>query len=396
MRRFWLVCLLTALNLISRSQDISQIIAETNPDSLVNTVRVLTGEDSVYVSGEKVLIKSRANSSPGGGNDLAADYIKARYIRYGLTVEDQVFSSTGRNIIATQTGINTPDSIYIICAHYDAVTSYCADDNASGVAAVLEAARILSEYCFDYTIIYASWDYEEDGQLGSQYYAQQAYANGDKIAGVLNMDMIGYDSNDDRKFEIHTNSFTSSLALKNALVSTISNYSLSLDPVVVNPGATGSDHGPFWTRGYGAVCVSELFFHGDANPYYHSSNDRISHFNLNYFKELARVNIGTLATISKLNPLCNGASIVDELDAGSSLIKIYPNPVQDNFMNLYLDRSVNHGLIEILDLEGHSRLLRELDTNETLILDLSDLKSAMYILKITSGGKVITERFLKL
>jgi hypothetical protein len=286
----------------SYSQDVGSIINEVSLDSLVKTVREITGEDYTTVNGTQVLIRNRQSANPG--NEVAKDYIKERFLKRGLAVQDQAFSSNGHNVIATQTGINLPDSIYIISCHYDAMADYCADDNGSGIAAVMEAARILSKYCFDYTILYIAFDQEEQGQIGSSYCANQAYSNGYKIAGVLNMDMIAYDSNDDRKFEIHTNSFTSSLALKNALVNTINNYSLSLDPVVVNPGATGSDHGPFWTRGYGAVCVSELFFHGDANPYYHTSSDRISRFNLNYFNELTKMNIGTLATISKLNPTC--------------------------------------------------------------------------------------------
>jgi len=293
-----------ASTLVSQSQDIGSCIAETNLDSLVLTVRALSGEDSTYVNGIKVLIKSRSNYISGGGNDLAADYIKERLLKYNLTVQDQAFNVDGRNIIATQTGINHPDSIYIICAHYDAVPYHGADDNASGVSAVLEAARILSNQCFDCTILYGLWDNEEDGQVGSKYYAQVAYSNGYKIAGVLNMDMIGYDSNDDGRFEIHTNNMTSSLAIKDEILSILNNYSISLDPTVVNPGVTDSDHSSFWYKNYGAVCVSELFFHGDGNPYYHQDGDRISLFNQEYFKELAKLNIGTLASLAELNPLC--------------------------------------------------------------------------------------------
>jgi hypothetical protein len=141
-------------------------------------------------------------------------------------------------------------------------------------------------------------------EVGSKYYAQVAYSSGYKIAGVLNMDMIGYDSNNDRKFEIHTNNMTTSLALKNELLSILNNYSLSLVPTVVNPGVTASDHSSFWNKNYGAVVVSELFFHGDPNPYYHTDGDRISRFNLTYFKEIAKLHIGTLASLAEINPSC--------------------------------------------------------------------------------------------
>ena len=304
MKHFVFLYLLSAISLITRSQDVSQIISETNLDSLVKTVRILSGEDSAYISGVKVLIRSRSNSIAGGGNDKAANYIKERLLRYNLKVEDQVYSTTGRNIIATQTGINHPDSIYIVCAHYDAVANYCADDDASGVAAVIEAARILSARCFDYTIIYALFDNEEDGMLGSKYYAQTASTSGLKIAGVLDIEMMGYDSNNDKKFEIHTNNLSGSLALKNKLISTVGNYGLALNPTVVNPGSTESDHSSFWNKNIGAVVYAEAFFTGDPNPYYHTDRDRISAFNLPYFKELARLGIGTVAVMAQLNASC--------------------------------------------------------------------------------------------
>ena len=304
MKHFLLSCLLIAVSQISRGQDIGQIIAETNLDSLVKTVRVLTGEDSTYVNGTKILIKTRSNYYSEDGNASASDYIKGRLLKYDLKVEDQVFDYTGRNILATQTGTGNPDSIYIICAHYDAVDFYCADDDASGVSAVIEAARILSDHCFDYTILYALWDNEEDGLIGSDYYAQIAYSEGYTIAGVLNVEMIGYDSNSDMKFEINTNNIPASLAVKDELLSTINNYSLSLIPVVVNPGNPMSDHSSFWNYDFGAVVFSELFFEGDGNPYYHSEEDRISKFNLQYFKELTKLGVGTIASLANLKPSC--------------------------------------------------------------------------------------------
>ena len=53
---------------------------------------------------------------------------------------------------------SNPNDIYIVSAHYDSVTNFGADDNASGTAAIIELARILSQYCTENTIIYALWD----------------------------------------------------------------------------------------------------------------------------------------------------------------------------------------------------------------------------------------------
>ncbi len=179
---------------------VAEIINQTNLDSLVSFVRILSGEDSVWIGNTRVLIQNRGSS----GGDLAADYLIQKLESYNLEVYDQVYSSTGRNVYAVQEGYLYPEKQYIICAHYDAVDVYCADDNASGVAAVIEAARILSKYDFKYTLIYALWDEEEIGLVGSNYYASQASSNQDEIQGVLNMDMLAWDGNNDGLLDIHT------------------------------------------------------------------------------------------------------------------------------------------------------------------------------------------------
>ena len=137
---------------------IETIIDQTNLDSLIAYVRILSGEDSVWIDGLKVRIQHRVS---GLGNDLAADYIKKQLETYNLEVYDQIYSADGRNIYAIQPGYLYPEKQYIICAHYDAVDDYGADDNASGVAAVLETARILSHHEFQYTLVYALLENEK-------------------------------------------------------------------------------------------------------------------------------------------------------------------------------------------------------------------------------------------
>ena len=92
----------------------------------------------------------------------------------------------------------------MIC--HTGTTAPGADDNASGTAAVIEAARIFSQYDFPFTIIYALWDEEEQGLIGSEYYATQAANAGDSILGVINLDMIGYDGNGDGNADVHNSS----------------------------------------------------------------------------------------------------------------------------------------------------------------------------------------------
>ena len=127
-----------------QSPVIQEVINKTNLDSLIYFVKELSGDVQTIIGGSPYTILSRHKNQPG--NDKAADYIKQKLQSYGLPAYDQVFSSTGRNVYAVQLGTTYPNKKYIICAHYDdmptGTTAPGADDNASGTAAVIEAARV--------------------------------------------------------------------------------------------------------------------------------------------------------------------------------------------------------------------------------------------------------------
>jgi hypothetical protein len=331
---FRLLIFLTSFSTInSQTHDpiIEELINQTNLDSLVSFVRILSGEDSVMISDTTVLIQHRISNLD---NNLAADYIKQKLEGYGLDTFDQVYSTHGRNIYAVQQGILYPDEQYIICAHYDAVADHCADDDASGTAGVLEAARILSNYQLDYTLIYALWDEEEIGLIGSGYYALQAFTNNDDILGVVNFEMSGWDSNDDGLIDIHTRDIANSVALANLVYNIASVYNLDLDPVIYNPGTTASDHSSFWNKGYGAIVFSEAFYGGDSNPYYHTSEDRIDKFNLPYYYEIAKLAVGSISTLVNVN---TPVSVEDEIlnIPLSFSIQNYPNPFNNSTIIRY-------------------------------------------------------------
>ncbi len=275
---------------------VQQAVNNVSIDSLTKFVNELSGQVPVIINGQPVTITTRYYNS--ATNDKAADYIKAKFESYGMQAFDQTFSS-GRNVYAIQPGNVHPDQYFIICAHYDDMPSTGlapgADDNGSGTCAVIEAARVLKDFEFDYTIIYAVWDAEELGLLGSAYYAANTSLN---ILGVINMDMIAWDSNNDNLAEIHTKNIANSVALKDSMVMVNSAYSVGIQPSIINPGITASDHASFWNHGYSAILLIENYY-GDFNQYYHTSNDLISHYNFPYFEKCSKLSIGTLALMAK-------------------------------------------------------------------------------------------------
>ena len=262
------------------------IVNAVDLDSMYLTLQEFSGETVTSVDGESVTILTRGQAN----NDLAADYLVERFnAMNSLSVNDQAFNVNGRNIVATQLGQTNPDNIYIICAHYDSVADYCADDNASVVAAVLEIARILSTQCMENTLVYALWDEEEIGLLGADYYATLAQTNGATILGVLNIDMMGYDGDNDNDFDIDVRPIANSIAIKDDLLNLLADYEFNLNANVVNPGTPASDHSRFWNKGYSAVLVGESWANNDQTPYYHSSGDRLNTLDMPYYHELSKL-----------------------------------------------------------------------------------------------------------
>ena len=102
---------------------------------------------------------------------------------------------TGINILGRKLGATNPGQEVLIGAHYDHLVGCIgADDNATGVAGALEAARVLAQAEFDKTITIACWDQEEAGLVGSRAFAQEAAMRGEQFVVNFNFEMLGYRS----------------------------------------------------------------------------------------------------------------------------------------------------------------------------------------------------------
>ena len=149
-----------------------------------------------------------------------------------------------------EAGNDLPDQEYIVGAHYDSVSNPGADDNASGVALVLEAARILSQYDSAYTIRFIAFDREEQGLHGSSAYAS-AHA-GDNILGMVNLDMIAYNPDGANKNKVRLYDYIVGGAIKSDLITAFDTYGSGV--VAVDSGQNGqSDHRPFEQQGFDAA-----------------------------------------------------------------------------------------------------------------------------------------------
>ncbi|MDP4117352.1 MAG: M20/M25/M40 family metallo-hydrolase, partial [Bacteroidota bacterium] len=284
------------IDVTAQNATIQNILSQANLDSLVYFDKQLSGDVTISLGGIIDSIKSRNKYQ--ADNHKAALFIKSKFESYGIPTTLQSFSSTGENVLGTKVGTKYPNQKIIICAHYDDMPSgsYApgSDDNGSGSSAVIEAARIFHDYSFPYTIVFAAWDEEEQGLVGSAYFANNISAT-DTIVGVVNMDMIAYDSNNDGKCEIHKQNKgqTNLWAAKMAELNTV--YGIGLNTVLVDPGSTSSDHSSFWDKNITAILLIENYVGGDFNSQYHQTGDRISLFNLPYYLKMAKLSYATLA-----------------------------------------------------------------------------------------------------
>lgn len=154
--------------------------------------------------------------SPTRGIGAAREWIFSEFERINaecggcMTVEKQSFTQpkAGRipeptvltNVIATLKGTTDPERIYVVSGHYDSMCSSPTDakcdapganDDASGTAAVIELARVMSKRKFDATIIFMTVPGEEQGLLGAAYFAEQAKQKGMNIEAMITNDIIG-------------------------------------------------------------------------------------------------------------------------------------------------------------------------------------------------------------
>jgi hypothetical protein len=278
---------------------ILEMMDQVDSTDLYSDTGGLSGEWPVQIGGFSYTIGTRHTYSQVPVQ-RAVEYVGQRMEGMGLAVEYHHWSSgLPPNVVGELTGSVAPEDVYILCGHLDDMPPGAlapgADDNASGSIAVLVAAEILAQYRWGSTLRFALWTGEEQGLLGSQAYAARAYSRGERILGVLNLDMIGYNTvGTDPGIDLHArSSIPASLELAQLFQDVVSVYDLDLQPEITADGTGASDHASFWQYGYAAILGIEDM--GDFNPRYHTVNDRLEHLDLAYMTSFVRAAVGTFA-----------------------------------------------------------------------------------------------------
>jgi len=307
MKKYILILIITlysnAFSQIFYNQKVDSLVNLVSLQSILKNARELTGDTLTTIGGIPYLIHTRFYMYPPSLK--AAQYVYEKFQSYGLNTRYQVNDSTCVNVIGTKTGTKFPYQYFIICAHFDNVilnpypptindTIPGADDNASGVSALLEAARLLTNFNTDYSLIFIAFDREEvyPPPTGSMAYVDSIFASGDTIRGVLNLDMIAYDGNNDSKYIVDTD--TNSLNLAKQLISAFQIYQSGM-PVNLTYNNGGSDHSVFWQKNYRAIMLIEDWLN-DMTPYYHKKTDKVSTLNQSYWLKMTKSAIALFAS----------------------------------------------------------------------------------------------------
>lgn len=330
---------------------VAQIVGTVSEDSVLGTIRRLQNFYTRYSTTDSCR--------------HAVDYMLGRLQAYNC---DSFYGHTYRssyapNAVGVKVGTVNPRRQYIICGHIDNTSDYepdrCpgSDDNASGTTAALEAARVLADYQFDYTVKFIGFTGEEQGLFGSDSFSRQASRRHDTILGVLNFDMISYGrTNRDSLIVCGRSTNPNCTPLVNAYCANADTYAtLKYKKDMISSGGYGSDHYYFWQRGYLALWGEE----NDFTPKYHTIGDTIG--------TPGYVNCGTnnvpmctegikaaVATLAKLA----GAHILSGVEQGAAASRRFelnqnsPNPFAGQTLIRYSPGSDASARVRIYDLRG--------------------------------------------
>jgi len=274
-----------------------------------------------------VTIGPRSYKDPANLN-AAADFISQRLESFGYEVTAQPYrvrELAVRNILAERRGTEQPDRVIVVGAHYDSVAgSPGADDNASGVAVLVELARLHAETRFRKTVRFVAFTLEEppffrSRHMGSRVYARALKERGERVEATLCLESVGYYSQEKRSqsfpflvfwlrwrypttgnfITIVGNADSQPLqtqvrdALKAHMSLPVETYT---GPWWI-PGVDWSDHGSFWNEGYPAVMLTDTALF--RNPHYHRPTDQPETLDYQAMTELVRGLSGALTALDE-------------------------------------------------------------------------------------------------
>lgn len=282
----------------------SKKLVFTKPEKILGFLTGLVSEEKISADINALTSFQTRNTYSPYINDVA-DWVKSRFSQIGYSgIYDQHYTKEGlelRNIIAMKKGYGKTGKVILICAHYDCtMEEYTdgqsmapgADDNASGMASLIELARIVAKIKIFEDIYFAAFSGEEQGFWGSSAYAQYIKNNNINLQQVINIDMIGYapDGNSIIIEQDEGNEVESNDEPSEKFAAKMAQMAVDYTDLTVSFGEIyESDYMPFEELGY--VCVGA--YEAEENPDYHSTNDVVENLNIPFIAEVTKMVLAT-------------------------------------------------------------------------------------------------------
>ena len=395
MKRLSIVLAISLVSLfsVSAQSEIENILSQFHADSLKKTVEDLVGFDN------------RLCSATEGNNRKVAQYLVQRLKDYGIeSAEIDSFRVQMKhfflgdidqymyNVKGRLSGSVRPDSIVVIGAHLDAIayiihstsplvieplnTTPGANDNATGVAVMIEVARIFhaNNLVPKYSIDFMAYDAEEIGLCGARDDANKRKAANENIYAMLNNDMVGIQSEeaDEWKVVFHANAD----AIQSKAEYICQNYTL-LHPYYPNNLDSSYRNSDSWA--YRAVGFKTFYSHGyEDDTNYHTLSDLPKWLNYNYMAEFAKLHFSLIYDFAIEN--ITGNVGINNYELRNTNYVVYPNPTtnQLRITNYELRDGMGYSIYSVM---GQKVLHGKLQ-DETTIINVESLAKGMYFLKI--------------
>lgn len=308
------------------------------------------------------------------------NWLVNEYKSYGYdSMRVDSFQRGGRwykNVVVIKPGISK--QVVLVCGHFDTRNGPGANDNGSGVAAILETARIMQDLNTTRTVMFVNFDGEEEGFIGSQHFVDnQMVAIQNDLYLVFNIDQIGGTygvTGNDKIFcerDENTSPFSNN-ALSERITDSIANLArlyTSLTPVISK--AFSSDYIPFEEKG---IVISGLYQHAN-DKYSHRPTDTLGNMDTVSLKQAVRLTAA--ATIHFAQSL----KYVNLKEVNSGVLRVYPNPTSD-----YLNVDLPNG--NLLNVKVYN-LLGEVmfSAKSSSSIAVTEWSNGMYIVELNLGNQ---------
>ncbi|MEI6122687.1 MAG: M28 family metallopeptidase [Bacteroidota bacterium] len=319
------------------------------------------------------------------------NWLISKYQQFGYTnIVGSNFSYSGNtltNLVVTKTGDLYPNTYLIVDGHYDSKTGTGTNDNGSGVAIVLEIARLLANVNTHYSIKFINFSGEESGLLGSQDYVDNVMTpQNQNILLVFNIDEVGGvagQTNNTVTCENDQSSPTANNATSALYTDTLSQAVLVYSNLLTTFNyAYGSDYVPFQQAGK----IITGLFETNQSTYPHTTGDNLAHLDTSYVFEIAKASTGAALYFAKA---WDNITAV-EVASAKALVKVFPNPFSDaicltNGSGEMLD-------VVIWDIGGKEICRLNLAANTETICKLSDCTGGFYVLDVVNQKGEVVDR----